>query len=53
VDAGIIPQDFIDTVVPYQAHLAGARALEQAILQDFFGAQPVAPVDQRHMLGQV
>jgi hypothetical protein len=53
VDAGFIAQDLVDAMVPDQTHLAGARTLQQAILQDFFGAQLVAPVHQRHVFGEV
>ena len=49
----VIAEDLVDAVVPQQRHLALALALAQPVLQDFLGTQSVAPMDQRHVRGQI
>ncbi len=52
-DALAIIQDFLDRMIPQDADLAGALLGEQPLLHDFLGAQLVAPVHQRDVLGDV
>ena len=44
VHAGLVADDFIDGVIPRDAHLAGLLEREQPILQDLLRAELVAPV---------
>ena len=52
-DAGLVAEHFGDRVVPDEADLAGALALEQPVLQDLFATQAVTAVHEGHVPGDV
>jgi hypothetical protein len=47
VHALLIAEDFRHLVIPQEATLPAFSRSEQPVLQDLFGAQPIAPVHQR------
>ena len=51
--AGVVAQHFVHRVIPDDIDHAGALPFEQVILQDLFGAQLVAPMNQRDVRGDV
>ena len=52
-DPRLVAQDLLDGVVPHDGHLAGRLQREKPVLQYLLGPEPVAPMHQGHVRGDV